>query len=416
MQLTRRDCLRVGLGSSAVLACGNVIPAFLACSAPALAIENAVRPDRVLVVVELDGGNDGLNTVVPFRDDAYYQRRPTVNVPATSVLKVDDQVGFHPQLRGFADLLERKQLAVVQSVGYPNASRSHFQSMAIWQSGRLDATLAAQGWLSRYVDLKAPAGSLDSPAIQVDDGKLALAFSGGEFQVPTLNRLEGLERRLGGKAADRLEEQRARLDFVLGQERGDPGSPLRFVQQSALVSFASSRRLRDLIPLAKGAQAPYPGYGLAERLKMITQLVRAGLNTTVYYTRLRGFDTHTNQSATHPRLLSELGGSVRAFFDDLTKAGEAERVLVLVFSEFGRRLEENAGGGTDHGTAGPMFVIGPAVTAGVHGPSPNLLDLDDGDPKYAIDFRQVYATILERWLNCKATNVLPQPFQLLPIL
>jgi len=416
MPITRRDCLRIGLGSSAVLACGNAIPAFLARSAHALDAENASRPERILVVVELDGGNDGLNTVVPHIDDAYYRNRPQLNVAAKSVLKIDDRIGLAPQLQGFADLLERKQLAVVQSVGYPNTSRSHFQSMSIWQSGRLDATLATEGWLSRYMDVKAPAGTLDSPAIHVDDGKLALALSGGEFQAPTVNRLERLERRLGVSSAAGAEEQRTQLDFVLGQQRGDPGSPLRFVQQSTLVSFASSQRLREMIRMAKSAPAVYPGYGLAERLKLIAQLVKARLNTVIYYTRLGGFDTHVNQLGRHRNLLAELGGSVRAFFDDLGKAGEADRVLMLVFSEFGRRLEENAGAGTDHGTAGPVFVVGPAVRSGLHGPYPNLVDLDDGDPRHAIDFRQVYATVLEKWLSCPATNVLPQAFELLPIL
>jgi uncharacterized protein (DUF1501 family) len=413
--MTRRDCLRIGLGSPAVLACGCSIPGFLARSAHALEGERTARPERILVVLELDGGNDGLNTVVP-RDDVYYRSRPRLSIAAKSLLTIDERLGFAPGLRGFADLLEQGGLAVIQSVGYPNPSRSHFRSAAIWQSGRLDATVATEGWLSRYLDVNAPAGLLDPPAIHVDDGRLPLALSGGAFQTPTVNRLERLERRLGVSPAAAPEAQRRDLDFVLGQVRGEPGSPLRFVQQSELISFASGERLREMIRTAKSAPAAYPGYGLAQRLKLIAQLIKARLNTAIYYTRLGGFDTHVNQRARHPILLTELGESVRAFFRDLENAREADRVVILVFSEFGRRLEENGGGGTDHGTAGPMFVIGPAARAGVHGPNPNLVDLVDGDPKHAIDFRQVYATLLERWLNCPATAVLPQPFEPVPIL
>jgi uncharacterized protein (DUF1501 family) len=416
MSLTRRDCLRMGLGSSAVLACGHVVPSFLSRSAAALAASAAT--DRVLVVIELDGGNDGLNTIVPYTDDLYYRNRPRLNVPANSVLKIDDRIGFHPQLRGFVELLEQKQLTVVQSVGYPpqSGSRSHFESMAVWQSGRLDGTLQSEGWLARYLDVKAPQGVFNAHAIHVDEGKLAQALAGGNFSVPTLNRLEQLERRLGVPLAANPAEQRARLDTLLGQSRGEPGSPLRFLQQSAVISFASSHRLRELILAAKNASVSYPNFGLASRLKLLSQLIKARLDTTIYYTRLGGFDTHVEQQYKHDRLMAELGSSLRAFFNDLQQSGEADRVLVMAYSEFGRRLEENAALGTDHGTAGPVFLAGPAVRPGVLGPYPNLLDLDDGDPKYGIDFRQVYATILERWLNCPVRNVLPESFEILPFL
>jgi uncharacterized protein (DUF1501 family) len=418
MSLTRRDCLRIGLGSSAVLACGHVAPAFLANSAQALAAAENATAGRILVVIELDGGNDGLNTIVPYTDDIYYRNRPHLKIAANSVLKIDDRIGFHPQLRGFADLLEQKQLAVVQSVGYPliSGSRSHFEGMAVWQSGRLDGTLQSEGWLARYLDIQAPQGSLNTHAIHIDDGKLAQSLAGGNYSVPSLNRLEQLERRLGVPLDANPAEQRSRLDTLLGQSRGDPGSPLQFLQQSAVISFASSHRLRELIRAAKTSSEPYPAFELAGRLKLMAQLIKAKLNTTVYYTRLGGFDTHAEQQYKHARLMSELGSSLAAFFNDLKQSGEADRVLVMAYSEFGRRLEENAAFGTDHGTAGPVFLAGPAGRPGVHGPYPSLLDLDEGDPKYGIDFRQVYSTILERWLNCPAAAVLSESFERLPIL
>jgi uncharacterized protein (DUF1501 family) len=416
MHLSRRDCLRLGLKSSTVLACGSAVPGFLAHGAAALAGQSHAAPERILVVVALDGGNDGLNTVVPHGDDIYYRNRPRLNIPAKSVLRLDDRIGFHPRLRPFAELLEQGQLAVIQSVGYPNPTRSHFRSMANWQTGRLDATLAEQGWLSRYLDATTSADRLDAPAMQVGGEKLSQALAGGRFSVPSVDRLERIERRLGVPDSANPGEQRTTLDFVIGQARGEPGSHLEFLQRNSVVSFASIKRLREVIRAAKGSSSRYPSFGLAERLNTIAHLIKSRLNTTIFYTRLGGFDTHVSQFAPHQNLLGELASSVGAFFADLTGAGSADRVLLLIFSEFGRRLRENAGKGTDHGTAGPVFLAGPEVCAGVHGPYPNLTVLDDGDPKHAVDFRRIYATVLEDWLGCPSTRVLAERYQPMPIL
>jgi uncharacterized protein (DUF1501 family) len=415
MGLTRRDWLRLGLGSPAVLACGNAVPGFLAHSAAAVADGDAAR-GRILVVVELAGGNDGLNTVVPYRDDVYYRSRPRLNVPAKSVIKVDDHVGLNPRLRRFGGLLEDGRLAPIQGVGYPNPTRSHFQSMAIWQTGRLDATFGTQGWLSRYLDATVPAGVLDPRAIHAGSAKLAQALSGGSVQVPTLAGLGQVRRRLGLPDDAGLAEQRAVLDRVLGQGSGETGSDREFLQRSALVSFANCDRLREALKAAHASSARYPGFGLAERLKTIAHFIKAGMTPVVYYTQLGSFDTHANQEGPHGLLLTELAESTAAFFDDLKRAGDAGRVLMLVYSEFGRRLAENAAAGTDHGTAGPVFLLGPGVRGGLHGAQPDLRDLDDGDPKFTVDFRRLYATVLERWLDCPATKVLPGTFEPLPLL
>jgi uncharacterized protein (DUF1501 family) len=414
MQPTRRDFLRRSLGSATLLATGASVPAFLARSASVLADE-AKATGRVLVVLELTGGNDGLNTVVPYKDDDYRKHRPKLAVSAGAVQKIDDRVGLHPALAGFARLLEGRQLAVVQSVGYPNPNRSHFESMSIWQSARLDATSETPGWLARGLNVRPPAPGSDAPALHIGDGLLPQALAGGERYVPSLTSLAQFRRRLGVPEAAGAREQRAALDQLASQEHGTAGSLLQFVERSSLLTYTSSARLEGMLK-DQPAAAGYPEFfGLSRRLRLIAQLIKAGLQTSMYYTSLGGFDTHSNQDNTHPSLLREVGDSLKAFLDDLGKAGHGQRVLVLVFSEFGRRLGENASAGTDHGTAAPVFLLGGAVKPGVHGPYPNLRDLDDGDPKFAIDFRRVYATLLDGWLGCPSEKVLGEKFAALPV-
>jgi uncharacterized protein (DUF1501 family) len=414
MHPTRRDFVRLGLGSSTLLACGATVPTFLANAANVLAAEPAKdAKGRVLVVLQLDGGNDGLNTVAPYADDDYRKHRPKLHLTAKTVAKIDDHVGFHPALAGFAKLLEARQLAVVQSVGYPNPNRSHFESMAIWNTARRDAKRDTPGWLAGVLDARLPAPGGDVPALQISGELLPQALAGGQRHVPSLTSLEQFRRRLGVPENAGAKEQRAALDAVASAERGKPGSLLQFVERSAVLTYTSSARLERV---AAGNAAGYPEfYGLAQRLRLIAQLIKAGLTTSIYYTRLGGFDTHANQQNTHPNLLRELGASLQAFLKDLTDAGDGRRVVVLVFSEFGRRLTENASAGTDHGTAAPVFLLG-AVKPGLHGPYPDLGDLADGDPKHAIDFRRVYAALLDGWLQCPSDKVLGAKFEPLPVL
>jgi uncharacterized protein (DUF1501 family) len=423
--LSRREVLR--LGTSSLLACGTSVPLFLARTARAVAAEPRTKSKgRILVVVQLDGGNDGLNTVVPYKDDAYRKARPRLQLAEKAVLKVDDRVGFHPALAGFAKLLENRQLAVVQSVGYPNPNRSHFDSMAIWHTAKTgtvawDAAKNAYsqddtpGWLTHALDARPASSGGDVPAMHLSSELLPQALAGGKRQVPSLASLEQFRRRLGLPETAGAANQQVVLDQIVSRSRGRPGSLLHFVESSAALTYQSSARLEGVLTM--GATADYPEvFGLARRLQLIAQLIKAGLSTSIYYTQLGGFDTHSNQSYGHQALLFELGFSLQAFLTDLVKSGEGERVVVLVFSEFGRRLAENASAGTDHGTAAPVFVAGQPVKAGLHGPYPNLHDLDDGgDPKFAIDFRRVYATLLDRWLGCPADKVLGARFDPLPL-
>ena len=414
MQPSRRDFLRAGLGSSTLLACGLSVPTFLARTANALAASSA-RGGRVLVVLQLDGGNDGLNTVVPYGDDNYRKHRPHLQVPKNQVLRIDDRMGLHPALTGLEQLLQKEQLAIVQSVGYPNPNRSHFESMAIWHAGRLRPDANRPGWLARALDegLSRPSG--DTPALHVSDELLPHALYGGQHQVPSLLDLGRFRRRLGMPEGAGATEQRTALDQVAALDRGSPGSLLQFVQRSSVLSYTSSDRLEHALR-GQAATARYPdNNGLGQRLRLVAQLIQAGLGTSIYYTQLGGFDTHANQQGTHFGLLREMGDALQAFLDDLSASGDARRVLVLVFSEFGRRLTENASGGTDHGTAAPVLLLGGGVRPGLHGPCPNLADLADGDPKHAIDFRRVYAALLQAWLGVPADKVLGEKFDPLEV-
>jgi uncharacterized protein (DUF1501 family) len=418
MHPTRRELIGLGLGSSTLLACGQAVPLFLARSAAAMADDKRTAgKGRILVVVQLDGGNDGLNTVVPFRDDEYRKHRPTIQVPAADVRKIDDHVGLHPSLEGFSKLLEQQRLAIVQSVGYPNPNRSHFESMAIWQTARLDQDKAAPGWLARAInELPAPDG--DAPGLHVHDAMpLPRSLAGGRHVIPSLDRLEQFRRRLGVPASAGPAAQAEALDQLATQTSGAPDSLLQFVERCSLITYASSARLERLRQNQASAPSSYPDfYILARRLRLIAQLIKAGLSTAIYYTHLDGFDTHSAQLQQHSQLLRHLGQSLVAFLDDLEKSSEADRVLLLVFSEFGRRLSENGSAGTDHGTAAPVFLLGRPVKPGLQGPYPDLTHLDDGDPRHAIDFRRIYATVLDRWLAVPHHQVLGSAFDPLPLL
>lgn len=413
---TRREMIRLGLGSSALLACGPTVPAFLARSANAMADDPAgasMIKGRILVVVQLDGGNDGLNTVVPYCDDEYHKQRPRIGIGANDVRKIDDHVGLHNSLEWISKGLEQKRVAIVQSVGYPNPNRSHFESMATWQTARLNPDKAAPGWLAQAIDRRHGPGG-DASGLHIHESlPLPRSLGGGREVIPSLARLEQFRRRLGVPQEADPAAQAQVLDRLARQERGAPGSLLQFVERCSVITYASSARLERIQQEAPSPASGYSlNYGLAQRLRLIAQLIKAGLSTSIYYTHLDGFDTHSGQMQRHSFLLRELDASLGAFLDDMEKSGEADRVLVLVFSEFGRRLGENGSGGTDHGTAAPVFLLGRPVKSGLHGPYPDLAHLDDdGDPRHAIDFRTIYAAVLDRWLGVPHREVLGAAFE-----
>jgi len=361
----------------------------------------AVDPERALVVVRLNGGNDGLNTVVPFEDDAYHRARSTLRVPASEVLRVDDRLGLAPSLAPLEPLLERGRIAVVPCAGYPSPNRSHFRSMEIWETALPDREGVSSGWLGRALDAVDDAGALAGVSLGTPDLPLSLAGrSGRSTCVLSLDayRLEAGPRPL--------------LEAVAGAPR-DAGSETAFVADALRSAYGSAAALESA--LAKGrASAEYPDTPLGRDLRSVARLLDAGFGTRLFHVDHSGFDTHSEQAGQHARLLREFADAVAAFLADLDRAGRSDRVLVLAFSEFGRRVRENGSRGTDHGAAGPMLLFGP-VRPGVHGPPPDLDNLEDGDVRFAVDFRRVYAAILEGWLGWRAEPVLGEAFEPLPV-
>ncbi len=385
--LTRRGFLQ----SSSLLALAPAVPMFLALTARAA---GADKDGRVLVVVQLDGGNDALNTLVPHADPEYARLRPRLKIAPGRLVKLTDTVGLHPSLKPLDKLLQAGELAGVAGVGYPNPSRSHFESMAIWQTASLDPEArAGYGWLGRALDPAAGTAFAVGNAVP-------RALRGRRSVAVTLSRPEDV----------------ALADPSSLKETAGPGGAddlLAFVRRQAVQAGATADRLAKL---PGGGDGPsYPATGLGEHLKNTARLLKADLGARVFYTVQSGYDTHASQQFTHANLLSEFAAAVAAFFDDLRAAKLAERVTLLAFSEFGRTIRENGSAGTDHGTAGPVFLAGAGVRAGLVGATPGLLDLEDGDLKMGLDFRRVYASVLEDWLGVPARAALGGAFERLPL-
>jgi uncharacterized protein (DUF1501 family) len=397
---SRREFLR----TSTLVALAPTVPAFLAETARAT---GPARDGRVLVVIQLDGGNDGINTVVPHADEGYARYRRALRLPKDRLLRINDEAALHPVMRDAAQLLESGRLAIVQGVGYPNPSRSHFKSMAIWHSANINIpraekddaeTRAIFGWLGQALDHGRHPADGAPDAVFVGTGALPPALRSRRAVTSAMTRPEDSVLALKPAAA--------------GPAASDDLAA--FVRRSTLDAYATSERMAEVLH-ARDTGTRYPSTGLAGRLRTIARLLKGGVGTRVFYTAQATYDTHLTQQQIHADLLGELSGALRAFLDDLAVAGMAERVLVLCFSEFGRRVQENGSQGTDHGTAGPVFLAGPMVRAGLVGQAPKLLDLEDGDLKMTVDFRRIYAAVLEDWLGLPSRQSLAGTFEPLPL-
>ena len=393
--------------TSGLVALAPQVPWFLADSA-ALGAEAGAQGEKILVVVQLSGGNDGLNTIIPFKDERYIKARPSLKYDENSVLKIDADTGFHPSLKGLAKLLEAQQLSIVQGVGYPNPNRSHFESMDFWHTARTElGGDRTAGWIGRGLDARREdfTRTPDPGALHLGDEVQPLALLAREIPSPSIRSLDQFKLDLGGNP--RLRES---IESAAAASRSEAGDLLKFVQTRTTSALEVSRRIEAA---AKEYKTPvaYPETPLAGKLKQAAQLIDAGLSTRVYYVALDGFDTHSQQADAHSGLLSQLGDALAAFAEDLETHGHLDRVATLVFSEFGRRVEENASQGTDHGAAAPAFLVGSRVKAGLVGKHPSMTDLDDGDLKHAIDFRTIYSALLAQWLNWPAAAILGAEYQ-----
>jgi uncharacterized protein (DUF1501 family) len=388
------------LQQSALISLSPLVPAFLSQSAFAA---SAKADDRVLVVIQLDGGNDGLNTVVPYADENYARFRRELRIKTEEVLKLDDAVGLHPALKSAADLVEEGRLAIVQGVGYPNPNRSHFESMAIWHHARVvGADHDGNGWLGRAAELAQPRNASAADSIYVGPDAVPVALRGRRANAVSLQNEADLKLMAG--VVPRVGEPADSADLAA------------FVQRTVAQSFAAARQFGESAQASSAASSDYPDTKLAGKLQLVSKLLKLGGGTRIYYVSQSGYDTHAAQSFQHAQLLREFAGALKAFLNDLQAAQLDERVVVLAFSEFGRRVEENGSAGTDHGAAGPVFLAGSPVQPGLIGRHPSLTDLDQGDLKMAIDFRQVYATLLSDWLGVDSKAVLAHSFEPLPCL
>lgn len=416
---TRRAFLSRGivLASSAA-----TIPLFLESSAYALAqgagalsSRPGVPDERILVVVQLSGGNDGLNTVIPYGDRGYYNARPGLAVPERDVLKLDSReaVGLHPRMDALKSLYDEGLVSLVQGVGYPNPNRSHFTSMDIWHTA--DTSGAGVGWLGRYYDCECagadpknqnPSAPTPAQTAAISIGADAPRALLGRKTKPVTFESPDLFRWTG--AQDGADADKAYRDMLAnGAPDAAEGSNASFLARTALDAQVSADVIRKAVSRANSST--YPRSELGRQLAMVAAMIGADLKSRVYYVNLGGFDTHAGQGGAqgrHANLLNDYAQSVKAFYDDLKAQSNDTRVLTMTFSEFGRRVGQNASGGTDHGAAAPMFFVGPMVKPGVLNAHPSLTALDDGDLKYGVDFRSVYAGVLKDWLKADPNQVL----------
>ena len=404
--LSRRDALRLGLygvGMSAGL------PSLFTNVATALAApekRSSGAGERILVVVELSGGNDGLNTIVPFSDDAYYRQRPTIGIPANKVRKIDDHFGFHPSMAGFEKLHKDGKLAIVHGCGYEKPSLSHFESMGFWHTGAPNAG-EPLGWVGRVADAMDPAGQRNY-VVNIATSQ-SLAVRGGKHSPLVFYDPEKFFR------SGAYQQQSIFQRF--GRMRKTENDSLNFLTGIAANATDSAAFVREAwadykTPVDYGASSA----GLGLDLRKVAALIQADMPTRLYYVTYAGnlFDTHVYQSDVHGRLLIYTADALRAFVDDIRRIGRGPDVAVMVFTEFGRRVPENTSKGTDHGTATPMFVIGEQVKGGLYGTPPSLTNLVDGNLIYTTDFRRVYASMIKEWLGYNDTaSLLRGEFQTL---
>jgi len=394
MLIKRRGFLQIGSLVTATV----MMPKFL----KAFEQPHVVPPgNKVVVVLQLSGGNDGLNTVIPFRNDIYYKQRPKLGIEKSAALQLTDEVGLHPALTAFKGLYDDGSLGILNSVGYPNPDRSHFRSMDIWQSASNSNDYVNTGWIGRYLDAQCNGCDKPTQALEIDD-VLSLALKG--------DRVKGLAlqdpRRLFGTSHAQFFKDIAN-NYYSDDHHEQPVDYLYKTMSETISSadyiFKQSR--------SNPSSAAYPPTELGNSLKTIASLIFSEINTKIYYVSLGSFDTHVNQDNQQQRLFTQMNNAVEAFVKDLKQHNRFNDVLLFSFSEFGRRVAQNASGGTDHGTANNMFLVsGGLKQKGIINPMPNLADLKDGDLKHTIDFKQVYATVLDKWLGVNHQHILGQTY------
>ncbi|HMR93445.1 MAG TPA: DUF1501 domain-containing protein [Chitinophagaceae bacterium] len=393
MLIKRKEFIQIGSLATASL----MVPKFLKAFEGRAAVPAG---NKVVVILQLSGGNDGLNTVIPVRNDLYYKARPRLGIEKAKALSLTDEAALHPSLTAFKTLYDDGSLGIINSVGYPNPDRSHFRSMDIWHTASASNEYLDTGWIGRYLDAQCAGCDKPTQSIEIDD-VLSLALKGEKNKGIAVKD----PKRLYGTANE---------SFFKEINRHHPGAeeetPAAYLYKTLAETLSSADYIFQQSRLHP-TRAEYPKTGLGNSMKTIASLIFSDINTKVYYVSLGSFDTHVNQQGQQQRLFTEMNDAVKSFVADLKANGRFNDVLLFTFSEFGRRVAQNASGGTDHGTANNMFMIsGGLKKKGLITAMPDLADLQDGDLNYQTDFKQVYSTVLTRWLSTDAGNIIGKSF------
>ncbi len=394
MYFKRKEFIQIGSLATASLMLPKFLKAFE--GKPMVPAGN-----KVVVVLQLSGGNDGLNTVIPVRNDLYYKSRPGLGIAKEKALSLTDEVGLHPALTGFKDLYDDGSLGIINNVGYPNPDRSHFRSMDIWQTASQSSEYLTSGWIGRYLDAQCSGCDKPTQAIEIDD-ILSLSMKGQHNKAIAVKD----PRRLFGTANEKFFK-----DVMKNHPDNEGEQAVDYLYKTMSETLSSADYIFKQSKLHPSS-AEYPKTGLGASLKTIASLIFSDINTKVYYVSLGSFDTHTNQNGQQQRLFTEMNDAIKSFTNDLKANGRFNDVLLFTFSEFGRRVSQNASGGTDHGTANNMFLVsGGLKQKGMINDLPDLADLNEGDLKYKIDFKNVYATVIDKWLNADAVKILGRQYE-----
>lgn len=394
MVIKRREFLQIGSLATATMMVPKFLKAFEGRSPVPMG-------NKVVVIIQLSGGNDGLNTIIPVRNDIYYKERPRLGIEKSKVLSLTDEAGLHPALAGLKELYDEGSLAVLNNVGYPNPDRSHFRSMDIWQTGSASTDYLTTGWIGRYLDAQCKGCDKPTQALEIDD-VLSLALKGEDIKGLALKD----PRRLYNTSHEKFYKD---LNASFKDEPGE--QPVDYLYKTMAETLSSADYIFEQSKLHPSAQE-YPNTELGKNLKTIASLIFSEINTKVYYVSLGSFDTHFNQQIQQQNLFTQLSDAIKAFTKDLKTNNRFEDVLLFTFSEFGRRVSQNASGGTDHGTANNMFLMSGALKQkGLINPLPDLTNLEEGDLKYNIDFKNVYATVLNKWLGANDTLILGKSYK-----
>ncbi|MEN9497480.1 MAG: hypothetical protein RL750_379 [Bacteroidota bacterium] len=396
MIIRRKEFLQLGSLATASM----FVPKFL----KAMELPARVPPgNKIVVILQLSGGNDGLNTVIPVRNDIYYRSRPLLGIAKDKALSLTDEAGLHPALGHFKKLYDQGELAILNNVGYPNPDRSHFRSMDIWHTGSRSDQYWNTGWLGRYLDAQCCGTDALTRAIELDD-VLSLSMKGESVKGMAFKD----PRRLYGTANEQFFRS---LNTASSSDHGE--APVDYLYKTLAETMSSADHIFKQ-SRKRLTQHTYPNTDLGKSFQTIASLAHSDIQTKVYYVSLGSFDTHVRQQAQQERLFKEMNDAVQAFTDDLKKQGRFNDLLLFTFSEFGRRVNQNASAGTDHGTANNMFLIGGGLKrAGLLNALPDLTDLNEGDLKHNVDFQRVYATVLRNWLGVDDGVILKGNYRLM---